>query len=131
MLPLLPATGYAPRVMILGGDHVATATTEIIDLSVPNPAWRMLLPMSVGRARMNAVILPTGKLLALGGSAIDEDPITASLAPALFDPTLATLSSSAISVYPLSYLSYSLLLPYCTLALFSSHTVNVSQAHHL
>ena len=31
LLPLTPANGYAPRVMIFGGGNPATATTEIID----------------------------------------------------------------------------------------------------
>lgn len=131
LLPLLPATGYAPRVMILGGDHVATATTEIIDLSVPNPAWRMLLPMSVGRARMNAVILPTGKILALGGSAIDEDPSTASLATDLFDPTTETWSSAGVAVYPRCYHSCALLLPDGTVALVGSNPVKGTWEPHM
>ena len=32
LLPLTPANGYRPRVMIFGGGNPATATTEIIDL---------------------------------------------------------------------------------------------------
>ena len=57
LLPLRPSDGYIPRVMILGGDHPATATTEVIDLSVAKPAWRMLLPMSKPRVRMVLSIL--------------------------------------------------------------------------
>ena len=86
LLPLRPEEGYKPRVMILGGDHIATATAEVIDLSVTTPAWRMVAPMSLPRVRMNAVLLPTGKVLALGGSALDEDKNTASLATDLYDP---------------------------------------------
>ena len=37
LLPLTPANGYRPRVMIFGGGNPATATTEIIDLSAPPP----------------------------------------------------------------------------------------------
>ena len=33
LLPLLPERSYQPRVMILGGDNPATATTEVIDLA--------------------------------------------------------------------------------------------------
>ena len=53
--------------MIMGGDDPATNTVEIIDLSLPTPAWRMIAPMCKPRIQMNAVILPTGKVLALGG----------------------------------------------------------------
>ncbi|MDQ1411292.1 MAG: hypothetical protein QOJ41_3027, partial [Acidobacteriaceae bacterium] len=38
LLPLAPPN-YAPKVIIFGGGNPATATTEIIDLSVPTPAW--------------------------------------------------------------------------------------------
>src|SRR5207249_6056719 len=79
LLPLTPANGYTPRVMILGGGNPATATTELIDLSAPTPAWQYGPPMSQPRIEMNATILPTGKVLALGGSTNDEDAATASL----------------------------------------------------
>ena len=38
LLPLTPANGYRPRVMIIGGGNPATATTEIIDLSAADAA---------------------------------------------------------------------------------------------
>ncbi len=95
LLQLSPATGYIPKVMIIGGDTPnATATAEIIDLSATTPAWRSVAPMSLPRTRLNAVILPTGKILALGGSALDEDPTRASLAADLFDPATETWSSA-------------------------------------
>src|SRR5690349_11556019 len=65
LLPMSAATGWKPRVMIMGGDNPATATAEVIDLSVASPAWRSLPSMSGPRIDMNAVILPTGKILAL------------------------------------------------------------------
>ena len=40
LLPLLPERSYQPRVMILGGDNPATASTEVIDLSQTAPSWR-------------------------------------------------------------------------------------------
>lgn len=121
LLPLRPTDAYRPRVMILGGDHAATATTEVIDLSATNPAWRMLAPMSLPRVRMNAVLLPTGKVLALGGSSIDEDPNTASLATDLFDPVTETWASAGVAVYPRLYHSCGLLLPDATVAVVGSN----------
>ena len=121
LLPLRPESGYAPRVMIMGGDHIATATAEIIDLSVATPAWRMVAPMSAPRVRMNAVILPTGKVLALGGSSIDEDPNTASLGADLFDPTTETWASAGTAVYPRLYHSCALLLPDATVWVVGSN----------
>ncbi|MBA3650072.1 MAG: DUF1929 domain-containing protein, partial [Chthoniobacterales bacterium] len=121
LLPLRPETGYTPRVMILGGDHIATATTEMIDLSATTPSWRMLAPMSAPRVRMNAVILPTGKVLALGGSSVDEDANTASLAADLFDPTTETWASAGTAVYPRLYHSCGLLLPDATVWVVGSN----------
>ena len=73
--------------MIFGGGNPATATTEIIDLSAPTPVWQFGPPMSQPRIKMNATILPTGTVLATGGSINDEDALTASLNADLYDPS--------------------------------------------
>jgi hypothetical protein len=76
LLPLLPPYWNA-RVMILGGGSPnATATTETIDL--PNGQWFSSGNMPSGaRVEGLSVLLPNGKLLACGGSAIDENAATA------------------------------------------------------
>src|SRR5437763_1575523 len=76
LLPLSAADSWRPRVMILGGDNPATETAEIIDLSQPSPSWRSTNSMSGPRIQMDAVILPTGKVLALGGSSLDKTAST-------------------------------------------------------
>jgi hypothetical protein len=111
LLPLTPANGYKPRVMILGGGNPATATTEIIDLSVPNPVWSSGPPMSQPRIEMNATILPNGKVLALGGSLNDEDTNSASLNADLYDPATNTFGSAGANSFARLYHSVSLLLP--------------------
>jgi hypothetical protein len=125
LLPLRAESGYLPRVLIMGGQDpalpTATATAEIIDLSVKKPAWRMIAPMSLPRVQMNATILPTGKVLALGGSEINEDPSTASLAADLFDPVTETWSPAGIGAYPRLYHSNSLLLPDATVCVVGSN----------
>ena len=73
LLALTPANNYDPRVIIMGGGNPSTATTEIIDLAAPAPAWQSGPSMSQPRIEMNAVMLPNGKILALGGSYNDED----------------------------------------------------------
>ena len=73
LLPLTPANGYDPQVMIMGGNSPATATTEIIDLNASPLKWKSGPSMSQARTEMNAVILPNGKVLAMGGSVNDED----------------------------------------------------------
>jgi hypothetical protein len=114
LLPLTPANNYAPKLMIFGGGNPATATTEIIDLSVPTPAWTYGPPMSAPRIEMNATILPNGKILTVGGSVNDEDVNTASLNADLYDPVANTMSSAGANAVPRLYHSVALLLPDAT-----------------
>ena len=130
LLPLSPADGYAPRVMIFGGGDPATATTEIIDLAAPTPQWQYGPPMSQPRIEMNATLLPTGHVLALGGSAHDEDATSASLNADLYDPDTNTFSSAGTNVFPRLYHSNALLLPDATVALLGSNpTQGVFEPH--
>ena len=112
LLPLTPANNYAPSVMIMGGASPATLTTEIIDLSQPTPAWSWGPDMRQQRIEMNAVILPTGNVLALGGSAVDEQNSSASLKADLFDGT--TFGDAGSNGFPRLYHSVALLLPDAT-----------------
>src|SRR6185295_19310169 len=114
LLPLTPASGYKPVVMIFGGANPATATTELIDLSASSPQWRYGPSMSHARIEMNAVILPTGKILALGGSSRDEDDTTAALNADLYDPVAGTFSPAGTATDPRLYHSVGLLLPDAT-----------------
>ena len=129
LLPLTPPN-YKPMVMIMGGGNSSTATntTEIIDLSATTPAWAWGPSMSQQRIEMNAVILPTGKILALGGSATDENASTASLNADLFspdpnNPNQYILSSAGKNAYPRLYHSVALLLPDATVWLAGSNPV--------
>jgi hypothetical protein len=117
LLPLTPANGYRPRVMILGGGSPATATTEIIDLSAPTPVWQYGPSMSQPRIQMSATILPNGKVLAVGGSTNNEDAQTASLNADLYNPATNTFSPASRNLYPRLYHSASLLLPDATVLL--------------
>jgi uncharacterized membrane protein len=117
LLPLTPANGYKPRVMIFGGSNPSTATTEIIDLSVSTPAWQYGPSMSQQRIEMNATLLPNGKVLATGGSLNDEDAATASLKADLYDPITNTFSPAGSNVFARLYHSNALLLPDATVLL--------------
>lgn len=114
LLPLTPANNYAPKVIIFGGGNPATASTEIIDLSVSAPAWTKGPDMSAPRIEMNATILPNGQVLTVGGSINDEDTSTASLNADLYDPIANTMSSAGANAVPRLYHSVSLLLPDAT-----------------
>jgi Domain of unknown function (DUF1929)/Legume lectin domain/Glyoxal oxidase N-terminus/Chitobiase/beta-hexosaminidase C-terminal domain/PKD domain len=114
LLPLIPANGYKPKVMILGGGNPATATTEIIDLSVATPKWVFGPNMSAPRIEMNATLLPTGKVLASGGSLNDEDLTTAALGADLYDPNTNMFTSAGTEAFARLYHSVSLLMPDAT-----------------
>ena len=101
-------------VLILGGDSPATNTTETIDLGAATPKWTYGPNMSQPPIEMNAVLLPNGQVVALGGSVNDEDLSTASLNADLYDPPSNTISSAGANVYPRLYHSVALLLPDAT-----------------
>ncbi len=114
LFPLTPANGYTPKVIIMGGGNPATATTEVIDLSAATPKWVTGPNMSAPRVEMNATMLPSGKILALGGSLNDEDATTAALAADLYDPVSNTFAPAGTEAFPRLYHSVSLLLPDAT-----------------
>ena len=114
LLPLTPANGYKPRVMIFGGGNPSTATTEIIDLSATTPKWVKGPNMSQPRIEMDATILPNGKVLTSGGSLNDEDMNTASLNADLYDPNSNTFTSTGSEAYARLYHSVTLLMPDAT-----------------
>jgi hypothetical protein len=131
LLPLTPANGYTPKVMILGGDNPSTATTEIIDLSATTPKWVNGPNMSQPRVQMNATILPTGKVLALGGSLNDEDTTTASLNADLYDPNTNTFSSAGTEAFARLYHSVSLLMPDATVWVAGSNPSRGNYEPHM
>ena len=132
LLPLLPPN-YTPRVMVMGGGTpTATATTEVMDLSQTNPAWAPGGDMPSGaRVQMNAVLLPNGKVLALGGSAQNEDPTTATLGADLYDPANGVWSSAGTSSYPRLYHSVALLLADGTVAVAGSNPERGTYEEHI
>jgi hypothetical protein len=132
LLPLTPANNYDPRVMVLGGGSpIATNTTEVIDLGAANPAWQWGPPMSQARVEMAALMLPNGMLLALNGSATDEDTTTASLNADLIDPNTMTVTSAGQEAYPRVYHSGALLLPNATVAVLGGNPRQGSYEPHV
>src|SRR3989449_4340223 len=131
LLPLTPANGYRPRVMILGGGNPATATTEIIDLSASPLQWQYGPSMSQPRIEMNGTILPNGKVLATGGSTNDEDTATASLNADLYDPNTNSFSSAGKNAFARLYHSGSLLLPDGTVMLVGGNPSRGSYEAHI
>jgi hypothetical protein len=126
LLPLTPANGFRPKVMILGGSPYskpATDTTELIDLSVPSPKWVYGPKMVKGRIQLNATLLPNGKVLVSGGSVNDEDNNTAVKQAELYDPDSNTFSSGSTMEFPRLYHSNTLLLPDATVVALGGNPV--------
>jgi hypothetical protein len=87
LLPLDDKDNFKPSVVIFGGNtSIGTASVERIDLSVSSPTWVNVAPMSVPRVHPNAILLPTGKILVIGGSNQHLDLSTAHLNAETFDP---------------------------------------------
>lgn len=131
LLPLKPSDNYDPKVIIMGGGNPATYTTEIIDMGASTPAWQYGPNMSQARIEMNAVILPNGKVLAVGGSVNDEDTSTASLHADLYDPVSNTFSSAGANAYPRLYHSVALLLPDATVWLAGGNPSRGTYVHQM
>ena len=136
LLPLTPADNYDPKVIIMGGNSPATNTTEIIDMGASTPAWQSGPNMSQPRIEMNAVILPDGRVLAVGGSLNDEDASTASRNADLLgpDPNNAgkyIFSSAGSNAYARLYHSVALLLPDATVWLAGGNPSGGNYVHQM
>jgi chitodextrinase len=116
LLPLSPPN-YVPKVMNLGGGSPTLSTTEIIDLSLASPTYTPGPSMSTPRIQMNAVLLPDGTVLALGGSASNEVPNAQGknadiyLGSSIVDAPANTFVSGGTASYSRLYHSTALLLP--------------------
>jgi len=114
LLPLSPGDIPRAKVMIMGGNNPATDTTEIINLSAATPTWVYGPNMSQARVQLNAVLLPNGKVLIVGGSRNDEDVSTASYRAEIYDPVRNAITSAGVYSFPRLYHSVALLLPDAT-----------------
>ncbi|HEX7286177.1 MAG TPA: carboxypeptidase regulatory-like domain-containing protein [Candidatus Angelobacter sp.] len=101
------------KVLLVGGGDPPTASTEMIDLNAATPAWSNSGSMHFARRQHNAVVLPDGKVLVVGGSSAGGfDTSTAPVAQAeMWDPATGQFTVMAsIAVYR-GYHSTALLLP--------------------
>lgn len=106
---LLPPTN--DRILLIGGSPdgvAATDTAEIIDLADAAPAWRFTAPMHHPRVYLNAVTLPDGKVLVIGGrDHFDFDGCSGSggavLEAEMFDPATETWTTMAPMARPRMY----------------------------
>ena len=126
LLPLTPANGFTPKVMILGGGRPTTETTELIDLSGAPSSWQWVAgpPMVKPRKHLNATLLPNGKVLVSGGGE-DGTARYPVLAAQLYDPQTNpqtnAFSSASTMQFRRLYHSNTLLLPDGTVAAIGSN----------
>src|SRR5206468_8141724 len=109
---LLPPTFN--RVMLVGGYNGSgqpTSSAEIIDLADPAPRWQLTAHMSFARMEHNAVLLPDGKVLVIGGRSDNDSTPTPVLTPEIFDPAGRTWTSVAPHSVARRYHSTAVLLP--------------------
>jgi hypothetical protein len=96
------------RVLVIGGGTTpGNETAEMMTLSTLNPTWghAMTVPGGTGRNNVNAVLLPDGTVLVVGGTADPAVPC------ALFDPRKHQWRTMARANYRKQYHSVAVLLP--------------------
>ncbi|WP_426733448.1 galactose oxidase-like domain-containing protein [Myxococcus faecalis] len=108
-----PAVLIDGKVTLFGGGEPPTATVEQIDLTVAAPSWRYVAPMSIRRRQHNAVLLPDGTVLIVGGSSGSgfDDAASPVRYAELYNPATNTWTSLASQVRYRGYHSTAALLP--------------------
>jgi hypothetical protein len=100
------------KVLIIGGGNPAVNTAEAIDLNQASPAWSSVGNMANARYRMNATILPDGKVLVTGGTSnVANESAGAILAAEMWNPATGNFSTMSSAVTPRLYHSTAILLP--------------------
>jgi hypothetical protein len=96
--------------------HAATvtsaATTYVLDMTQPSPAWQPTGPMTFARTQHNLTLLPDGSVLVTGGSSNSRvDDLTAAVYDAeLWSPATQTWTTLPRMQTPRQYHSTALLL---------------------
>jgi hypothetical protein len=111
------AVQYRPgKILMSGGGQAfqspSRGLTAVLDMNEPAPTWRTTASMSSGRYMHNLVMLPTGEVLAVGGSKIAYERNVEGVLPSeIWDPTLETWATVAPLGVSRMYHSTALLLP--------------------
>jgi len=94
-----------------GSDPVQSGTA-VIDMNQPAPSWRQTAPMSFSRYLHNLVLLPDGKVFAVGGSTVTSlISTTGRLEAEMWDPTSEAWTTMASMQNYRMYHSTAALLP--------------------
>ncbi len=90
------------------------ATAEVIEFNgdITGSAWARIADMNFGRTNVNAVVLPTGKVLIIGGHSNGQKwSPTPVLETEIYDPATDTWTVGAPLSFPRQYHSVCILLP--------------------
>jgi hypothetical protein len=100
------------RVLYVGGGHT-TSTAETIDLRQTSPTWSWTGAMSFPRRHHNAVILPTGEVLVVGGlSGTGFNDVSTAVHPAeIWSPATGLWTTLASNTVNRGYHTTAILLP--------------------
>lgn len=107
------------KILVAGGaansSNTAPGTNQamVIDLNGPTPTKTVITPMSYARKFNNAVMLPTGEVMIVGGntSGIEFSDSGTILTPEIWNPTTQSWRSVADLSVPRNYHSVALLMP--------------------
>ncbi len=104
---------YHARILIAGGGtgFEATLTAELIDLSESAPQWRQTGFLNHKRVQQNAVLLPNGRVLAVGGSAKNNVAEGSGRISELYHPEIERWTDMDEQAFWRFYHSTALLLP--------------------
>jgi hypothetical protein len=107
----LPTVMYAPNKIM---SVRANAATVVVDISKPTPAISQVGNMSQVRLWANGTVLPDGRVLATGGSLVDNELTGVAYAAELWNPATGQWALGASAAKPRLYHSNALLLPDAT-----------------
>jgi galactose oxidase len=91
----------------------ATRSTQLIDASGSTPAVRRIAPMAYARAFSNAVALPNGQVVVVGGQTLAHPSVddNAVMVPEIWDPATQVFERLPAMAVPRTYHSTAILLP--------------------
>lgn len=88
----------------------ASAAATIVDLNHHPPVLRPAASMNLARHWADAIVLPDGRVLVVGGSRVNNENVGVATAPEIWDPTTDTWTVLAPTAIPRLYHSTALLL---------------------
>ena len=103
---------YENGKILLYGTGDSATDSWVIDLNAAAPSWRKVGSLQFTRRKFSTVLLPDGRVMAIGGST-DGDSVIANavLTPEIWDPTTERWTTLPNLAVPRMYHSNALLLP--------------------